>query len=120
MTIDMELPCYKLARTEAGRLLLDSIYLGRRRCSTPRWGTRNGSIFSCPVICWRRLSCSLVAIAGYFHMIAACRNALLYGRARGTFKRSECGRIRVLPGMMLFHRILAGAHHPAAGLMLGS
>ncbi len=64
----------------------------------------------------RRLIASLVAIAAYFRLFGAASEALLlYSRARGTFNDPNVlGAFLVLPGMLIFHRILAGDRSSAA------
>ena len=53
---------------------------------------------------------SLAAIAGYFHLLGSLSEQLvLYERARGTFNDPNVlGAFLVLPGLLLFQRILAG------------
>jgi O-antigen ligase len=63
---------------------------------------------------------ALVAIAGYFRLFGALSEALLlYSRARGTFNDPNVlGAFLVLPGMLVFHRILAGERVVRSSLML--
>ncbi len=66
------------------------------------------------------LIASLVAIAGYFRLFgSASETLLLYSRARGTFNDPNVlGAFLVLPGMLIFHRILAGDRVIRSSLML--
>lgn len=63
---------------------------------------------------------SLVAIAAYFRLFGAASEALLlYSRARGTFNDPNVlGAFLVLPGMLIFYRILAGRLVIRSSLML--
>ncbi len=63
---------------------------------------------------------SLVAIAAYFRLFGGKSEMfLLYFRARGTFNDPNVlGAFLVLPGMLIFHRILAGRLVIRSSLML--
>lgn len=63
---------------------------------------------------------ALVAIAAYFRLFGAVSETLLlYSRARGTFNDPNVlGAFLVLPGMLIFHRILAGRQVIRSSLML--
>ncbi len=66
------------------------------------------------------LVASVVAIAAYFRLFGgASEMLLLYSRARGTFNDPNVlGAFLVLPGLLVFHRILAGRLVIRSGLML--
>jgi O-antigen ligase len=66
------------------------------------------------------LIASLVAIAAYFRLFGAIsEQLLLYSRARGTFNDPNVlGAFLVLPGMLIFHRILAGERVIRSSLLL--
>jgi O-antigen ligase len=66
------------------------------------------------------LIASSVAIAAYFRLFGAVsEQLLLYSRARGTFNDPNVlGAFLVLPGMLIFHRILAGERVIRSSLML--
>ena len=66
------------------------------------------------------LIASLVAIAAYFQLFGAISEMFLrYSRARGTFNDPNVlGAFLVLPGMLIFHRILAGERVIRSSLML--
>jgi len=56
------------------------------------------------------LIAALAAIGGYFHLLGGASDMLLlYGRARGTFNDPNVlGTFLVLPGLLVFQRVLAG------------
>jgi O-antigen ligase len=65
------------------------------------------------------LIAALAAIAGYFHLLDGADMFVLYGRARGTFNDPNVlGTFLVLPGLLVFQRILAGRLVLRSGLML--
>ena len=66
------------------------------------------------------LVASIVAIAAYFRLFGgASEMLLLYSRARGTFNDPNVlGAFLVLPGLLVFHRILAGRLVIRSGMML--
>jgi hypothetical protein len=63
---------------------------------------------------------SLAALAGYFHLLGGASDLLLlYGRARGTFNDPNVlGAFLVLPGLLMFQRLLAGRLMARSGLTL--
>jgi O-antigen ligase len=66
------------------------------------------------------LIAALAAIGGYFHLYGGASDLfLLYGRARGTFNDPNVlGTFLVLPGLLLFQRMLAGRLVMRSGLLL--
>jgi hypothetical protein len=66
------------------------------------------------------LIASLVAIAAYFRLFGSNSDLfLLYMRARGTFNDPNVlGAFLVLPGLLVFQRLLAGRRMLRSGLML--
>jgi O-antigen ligase len=66
------------------------------------------------------LIAALAAIGGYFHLFGGASDMfLLYGRARGTFNDPNVlGTFLVLPGLLLFQRMLAGRLVMRSGLLL--
>jgi O-Antigen ligase len=66
------------------------------------------------------LIAALVAIAAYFRLFGGASDMfVLYGRARGTFNDPNVlGAFLVLPGLLVFQRILAGHAVVRSGLML--
>lgn len=65
---------------------------------------------------------SLIAIAGYFHVLPNSDELLLYGRAKGTFKDPNVfGPFLVLPGLVLIQRFYIEGRRAgllSAGLLL--
>jgi O-antigen ligase len=66
------------------------------------------------------LVASLVAIAAYFRLLGSASDMfVLYGRARGTFNDPNVlGAFLVLPGLLMFQRMLAGRLVIRSTLML--
>jgi hypothetical protein len=66
------------------------------------------------------LVASVVAAAAYFRLFGGASDIfLLYGRARGTFNDPNVlGAFLVLPGLLVFQRMLAGRLVMRSGLML--
>src|SRR5262245_16937633 len=66
------------------------------------------------------LIAALVAVAAYFHAFGGVSDMfILYGRARGTFNDPNVlGAFLVLPGLLVFQRILAGRFVVRSALML--
>jgi O-antigen ligase len=66
------------------------------------------------------LVAALVAIAAYFHLFGGASDTfLLYMRARGTFNDPNVlGAFLVLPGLLMFQRILAGRLMLRSAMML--
>jgi hypothetical protein len=66
------------------------------------------------------LIAALAAIGGYFHLYGGASDLfVLYGRARGTFNDPNVlGTFLVLPGLLLFQRMLAGRLVMRSGLLL--
>jgi hypothetical protein len=66
------------------------------------------------------LIAALAAIGGSFHLYGGASDLfLLYGRARGTFNDPNVlGTFLVLPGLLLFQRMLAGRLVMRSGLLL--
>jgi hypothetical protein len=63
---------------------------------------------------------SIVAVAAYFRLLGGASDVfLLYGRARGTFNDPNVlGAFLVLPGLVVFQRMLAGRAIVGNGLLL--
>src|SRR5438034_116313 len=63
---------------------------------------------------------AFVAIGGYFHLFGGASELfVLYSRARGTFNDPNVlGAFLVLPGLLVFQRLLAGRRIVRSGLML--
>src|SRR5215470_8573268 len=66
------------------------------------------------------LVAALFAVGGYFHLFGGASDLfVLYGRARGTFNDPNVlGAFLVLPGLLMFQRVLAGRKLIRSTLML--